>query len=413
MQAIFYISRNTVRECLRQPIFVILLLVSLGIITAFPGMSMFVFGGQRKMVVDGSLATILLFGLITAVLCASHTVSREIDTGTVLLILSKPVSRPVFIIAKILGILCAITLFVWATSLCTLIVLKAATDQFFYDPYLVGASFGTIVLCSAYGGLRNYLAKKSFPAECAIAIGVGFGILAAIAYFMPQWNYGRYKWAEGSTGFDMNLARELVLILFAAWAMAAMATALSTRFNMMSNLTICLVLFVLGLMSDWFYNNILDMKLADLEHMMISWYYILFPVIIFFWVLTAKHFHNRRNTRIGLTEVHTVHGFLFLAVVLKTVVDYAAKAHLDRPAPWMRTVAAVLFRAKDATAEILYAVIPNWQKFWLADALAKNKTVPAIYIGMSGVYIALFILMFTTMAILMFSGREVGEQSLE
>ena len=105
MEAIFHIGRNTFRECLRQPIYIILLLTALAIIGIHPMVAVwFTFRGQEKLVVDGSLATIMLFGWIMAVLGASHTIDREIETGTVLLILAKPVSRTEFIIAKILGL---------------------------------------------------------------------------------------------------------------------------------------------------------------------------------------------------------------------------------------------------------------------------------------------------------------------
>ena len=56
-------------------------------------MTMFVFNGQAKMVVDSAMAATLVFGLVAAVVCAAHTVTREIRNGTVLLLLSKPVPR--------------------------------------------------------------------------------------------------------------------------------------------------------------------------------------------------------------------------------------------------------------------------------------------------------------------------------
>ncbi len=80
----------------------------MSIIGWYPWLSLFVFRQQEKMVTDGSLATIMLFGLMTAVLCASHAIYREIETGTVLLVLAKQIGRGPFIIAKMLGIIAAL-----------------------------------------------------------------------------------------------------------------------------------------------------------------------------------------------------------------------------------------------------------------------------------------------------------------
>jgi len=93
-----------VRE-LREPIFFILLVTALVLIGHFPSMSLFVFREQIKLVIDSAMATTLVFGLFAAVLCASHTVSREMRNGTALLLLSKPVYRSSFILAKLLELL--------------------------------------------------------------------------------------------------------------------------------------------------------------------------------------------------------------------------------------------------------------------------------------------------------------------
>jgi len=58
---------------------------------------------------------------------------------------------------------------------------------------------------------------------------------------------------------------------------------------------------------------------------------------------------------------------------------------------------------------LLYAVIPNWQFFWLADALANNKKIPMDYIAWTSLYIVLYIAFCSVIAVSLFSDREVGE----
>jgi hypothetical protein len=49
-----------------------------------------------------------------------------------------------------------------------------------------------------------------------------------------------------------------VLVSYSVLAMGTMATALSTRFSLLSNLVICFALFNLGLMSDYLFGRFAD-----------------------------------------------------------------------------------------------------------------------------------------------------------
>ena len=93
MNNLFKIAVNAFRESLREPVYVLMLLGALVVIGHTPWAAIFVFYEQLKLVVDSFMATSLLFGLVIAVLSASHTVAREMRNGTVLLLLSKPVFR--------------------------------------------------------------------------------------------------------------------------------------------------------------------------------------------------------------------------------------------------------------------------------------------------------------------------------
>ena len=272
MSIIYHIAKNTLRECLRQPIYIILMITTLVIIGCYPIFSWFVFREQEKLVIDGSLASILLFGLITAVLCSSHAVFREIESGTVLLILSKPVSRSQFILAKVVGIGAALTIFVVVTGLAAVMMLRAATDQFRFDHNVIIAYFVLMGLANIYGGARNYFTSRSYAAECTKGLTVLMIILATIVFFLPEWSSSRYNWKEGSAMYNPELAMELVLILFAVWAMGAMAVAFSTRLNLVSNMTVCMSIFFLGLMSNYIYHNLKDLERTRIEEMLFSWH---------------------------------------------------------------------------------------------------------------------------------------------
>jgi hypothetical protein len=409
LRVIFHIARNTFRECLRHPIYIILLLSAMSIIGWYPWLSLFVFRQQEKMVTDGSLATILLFGLMTAVLCASHAIYREIETGTVLLVLAKPIGRGPFIIAKMLGIIAALTIFVFLTSIATLFSVRVAVDQFELDAWVWGCHWFGIVLACAVGAYRNFTKRITFPASTVKALVVIFSFLAVVVYWSPPYKY-RIKWGE-HVGYNWDLVAACVLVLFAVWAMCALATALSTQFNLLSNLSICLVIFMCGLISDYLHEKIVAMTAADSIRMMHSWFYILIPIGFGLWLLSLKHFSMRRQTRVRKWHINTIFGLSLVAIISRAFVNKVTHADARDPAAWMQIVGTGIYRIKETVADTIHAMLPNWQRFFMADALAAKESIPASYIACGAAYAVIFVTMLYLLALLLFAGKEVGTQS--
>jgi hypothetical protein len=59
-------------------------------------------------------------------------------------------------------------------------------------------------------------------------------------------------------------------------------------------------------------------------------------------------------------------------------------------------------------AEALYAVLPNWQQFWMADALAAEKTIPLRYIGPAFAYMLAYVGGALALALVLFEDRELS-----
>jgi hypothetical protein len=59
-------------------------------------------------------------------------------------------------------------------------------------------------------------------------------------------------------------------------------------------------------------------------------------------------------------------------------------------------------------AEVLYAVLPNWQQFWMADALAAEKTIPLSYIGPAFAYMLAYVGGALALALVLFEDRELS-----
>ena len=69
---------------------------------------------------------------------------------------------------------------------------------------------------------------------------------------------------------------------------------------------------------------------------------------------------------------------------------------------------------KDRIAEIAhgfgYTVIPNWQLFWVADALETDKAVPGLwsYVGKAFAYCLCYAAASLAVALMLFEDRELG-----
>ncbi|MBQ7209264.1 MAG: ABC transporter permease [Lentisphaeria bacterium] len=67
--------------------------------------------------------------------------------------------------------------------------------------------------------------------------------------------------------------------------------------------------------------------------------------------------------------------------------------------------------ALNAVFGFFYAVIPNWQFFWLADAVAVNRHIPAGYIVDAAFYVLFYIVIAAMWAVAIFQNREVAGSS--
>ncbi len=317
MTSFYRIAVNAFKESVREPVYFLMLLAALAMIANYPWATLYVFSEQLKLVVDSSMATTLLFGMVAGVLCASHTVAREMRNGTVLLLLSKPVRRFSFIAGKITGIAAAVLLFTTICNFGSIISVYIATDQFRMELGIYYAFLGLIVAACLAGCVANFWRGSSFP-EIA---GYAFFIL------VPAFAAWCILTREAPTLSLPDLGRALTLIALSTVPMTTLAVVFAIRFDVVANLAICTGLFFLGLISSYLFQRPTDSEFFGL-------------VLAFF-----------------------------------------------------------------------YAVVPNWQYFWLADAIAVNRAIPAEYVWGCALYVALYVLIASMWAIALFQNKEAAGES--
>ena len=296
------IAVNAFMELIRQPIFLLLMTGSVlfEIFLAVP--YYFAFGDEVKLVKTSALAVMLLTGLFGAVLSASASLAREIRSGTALAVLSKPVGRAQFLLAKFAGLAAALTLLAYVNMVGVMLAGWMAFDAYGKtDVQAITIFGGAIALAYALAGFSNFFLRRPFVSDAVIALVV----MATLATFVI-FQFTQQMESLGTRAVvDWRLVPAGILILFALWILAALALACSTRLDMIATLAVCSAVFLVGLMSDYIYSQ--------------------------------------------------------------------AGGKIEGNAPWW--------------ASMLYSILPNWQLFWLADAIDTGKnTFQWAYVGKAFAY---------------------------
>lgn len=98
------LAMSTFRETVRDRIFYLVAVFGFVMLASTAVVSPLTIGAQGKIMTDVGLAAMIVFGLLVVVFVGSNMVRKEMDKGTILTILSKPVSRRQYLWGKFLGL---------------------------------------------------------------------------------------------------------------------------------------------------------------------------------------------------------------------------------------------------------------------------------------------------------------------
>ena len=323
-QQFLAVARLTVLEITRQPLCLLLALTCVALIALVPLVLMHNLGEDTRLARDSALALHFTFGLIFAGEAASAALSRELRRGTAAVLLSKPFSRELLFLAKFAGVAAAVLLFSAAAALATLLSDRVA-ERFVSSGPLVGYVTdwitGDLLLASplvacGLAGYINYRRGRPYGSTafglllaCLVLVLLAGGFYDRLGHFAPY-----------HPGLEWRILPVSLLMTLALLVLSAVAITLSTRLSAVPTVTLCSVLFVLGLLSDYLFGR------------------------------------------------------------------HAASSHL---------------------AGFLYRLTPNWQHFWLADALRQGGTVPWTYVGQALLYAAAYAGAVLSLGTLLFRHTEV------
>src|SRR5256886_9181936 len=236
MRQFVTIATNAFMELIRQPVFLLLMSPSgmCQIVLATP--YYFAFGDEPKLVKNSTLAAMLLTGLLGAVLSASASLAREVRFGTALAVLSKPVGRAQFLLAKYAGLIAALTVLTYVNLVAALLASRMAFDAYgSTDLFAWGIFALSLALAYLLGGFSNFFLRRPFVSDAVFLVM----LLVTVGFIVINFYTKEGKPQAFVTGVDWGLIPAAVLILFALWIFAGLALGGSTRLGIIFPLAIC------------------------------------------------------------------------------------------------------------------------------------------------------------------------------
>lgn len=452
----FIIARTTFIESVRQPITFILVglaAVLMILLTAATGFTLSFSEsgestGDNKLLLDFGLATVLAMSVLLSGFIATATMTREIENKTVMTIVSKPVPRPALVIGKWLGVTVAQVLVV-ATMLVFLLlamrhtVMSTAAD--ILDGPVWAFGLGAVFLALALGVWGSFFYGWSFPQTAVLAMFP----LILLAYFMILLISKKWTVQPIWVDFKPQTVVACLGLLMAMPVFTAIAVAASCRLGQVMTIVLCFGLFILGFLSS----SVIGPK-AVINN----------PIgeVVSFKTPLARMASMRNPGDIGSIDAPS--GFRIQPKVGQALYFSASPNGVDpavsfeappfpppqgaiKPTGVEPTAydspALVITGVNDRHLDVMtvgrgdvslsidrqprkgdylfltptqykpvylaaWGILPNFQTFWLLDAVNQNQPVPASHLGLLAAYSATQSAVFLALAVFLFQRRDVG-----
>jgi len=351
---LFTIARNTFIETLRQPVYAIIILAALFLFFFSPSLAMYSLDDDNKLLRELGLSTLFLTSLFVAIFSASGAVAEELENKTIITVLSKPVQRPIFVIAKFLGVIAAVVLAHYICTIALLMAIRHGALESAADTHdmtvlgAVGAIAAAVLLLSAF---FNYAYDWKFSSTAIVLTGIfaTFGMIF-LCFIDRDWKFNPHN--NGINTVDVYGS---ILLLLGAMIMVALAVALSARFNIVITLSACIGIFLLGLVSDYTFAKSKGYEVQNLQ--------------------TGQYEYFKTEDLPADTA------------------KYDLEAKIPDRYLW---------------AKVGRCLAPNLQVFWISDAIYEENAVPAKYIAIGASYALCYTAGILALAVALFQRREVG-----
>ena len=143
LSTIWVLGTNTFREAVRDRVFHSILFIAVGVVIFSLVLKDVSVGDQEKVVRSVSQGGIDLFASVIAIFLGISLVWKELEKKTIYTILSKPISRPVFILGKYMGLMLTVCVEV---LILTFLYTVMMTIQQSFPPEIFFVSIGMLIV---------------------------------------------------------------------------------------------------------------------------------------------------------------------------------------------------------------------------------------------------------------------------
>lgn len=340
-------------------------------------LSGFTMEDDQRMMIDLGLSTVFLCGALLAAFIATNVLNREIENFTALTVISKPVPRAIFVLGKYLGAAAALVLATIYLAFVFLLVEMHEVQQTVRDPIHVPViifGIGAVFIGMGAALWCNYFYGKVFSSSALCFITP----LLALAYFFALMFDPQFNTQSLVEAFDLQLWLALIAILMAILVLTAIAIAASTRLGQVMTLCVTLGAFMIGMLS----NHFIGQKMKAMND---TWL--------------------ERASIQGLTETITRTRVVELTSgEINPITEEIEQATV----PLIFMADGLFERLEYVMYWIGYAILPNFQMFWLSDGVTQGHVIPLEYVALTFIYGPLYILATLCIAVILFQRREVG-----
>lgn len=305
------IIRATALEMSSEPLALMLTLGAIVVVALSAALHFHQFGEPSRMARDAGLSALLVFGFLYSVFCTIKVFRREIESGTLQMALSHPVSRTGFFLCKVAGAMLAYLLFAFSVlGVVRMIVVGAETG--YWMSYVKGdipllwmtsvyMAAGVVAVPLAVGAALDRFAHCRFTTTatwsvlicswlgCWTVCRLAPGRIAALA--------GKFPIVAGADVFGsagrLVPAAAAVALTAPVYVMAAAAFAVRFRDNVAAAL--CALVFLLSVpaLSGYYLSDALARGGT------VSWWYVAaagaaaLPFLVAFAVMGLMFFKDR------------------------------------------------------------------------------------------------------------------------
>jgi hypothetical protein len=443
------IAKNTLVECLRQPVTLLVILLGGFVQVLNTWNTGFSMGqettgevtGDNKLLLDLGMASVFLLGVVLAAFLATAALSKEVESKTVLSVVSKPVPRSTLILGKYAGVSMALVVAAVVLVLALLLsvrhgVMSTAADEVdgpvvTFAGLAVAISLGLAAWCNFYYGW-------SFPQTASVlllvTLSIAFGLVLALS---KEWH-----WQAPSTDFKPQVTVACACLILALLVLSSIAVAASTRLGQVMTIVVCLGAFVLALLCNslvgrYAYRNqivgvVERVTPGDPVHPELSEAGRTLTVRLmqpppreirpgepFYFSTSPSGFPMlHASFRAPGGDVNDPHVTLdpekpgALVVVSADGQELKVKRTGGALSMWRQPEGEDYVFTTPTKLNVLalavWGVVPNLHLFWLLDAVSQSRHIPHEYFVVMAGYTVCQITMFLGVAVLLFQKRDVG-----